>query len=166
MRRNGFQIGSPSLGKIRTFWNINLVVGIPFSRWGAQPFVTQPFLYPAGRTERITDRCDSVDRTSKCAKHPIQHALGWQAQMENDPALTRARVAAREHISRARVTQIMSLLTLPPYIQRFLGTLTDTKQIRFFSERRLRRLLCANSPSLRRDERNTTLRESRILNSI
>jgi len=86
--------------------------------------------------------------------------------MQDDPNLTRAQVAAKEHISRARVTQIMALLGLPPDVQRFLGTLTDSKQIRFFSERRLRRLLCTTSPLLLRDAWEGTLQEFGSLKSI
>jgi len=86
--------------------------------------------------------------------------------MENDPALTRARISAREHISRARVTQIMSLLALPPDVQRFLGTLTDQKHIHFFSERRLRRLLSTTSDSFLRDGWDETLQEFDSLKSL
>jgi len=81
---------SPSRDKIRTFWDVTVLIGIPFSRWGAQPFVTQPFLYPAGCAERMMDRRDSVDRIPKGTRHPIHLALEWHGQMKDDPALTRA----------------------------------------------------------------------------
>ena len=42
----------------------------------------------------------------------------------------------------------MSLLALPTNILRFIGSLTDRKEIRFFSERRLRRILVIKEPSL------------------
>jgi hypothetical protein len=37
--------------------------------------------------------------------------------MEHDAKLNKARIAARERISRARVTQVMNLLQLPAEIQ-------------------------------------------------
>jgi hypothetical protein len=43
----------------------------------------------------------------------------------------------------------MSLLALPSDVQRFLGTLSDPKEIHFFSGRRLRRLLCLQDLSAR-----------------
>ena len=70
--------------------------------------------------------------------------------MKNDSALTRAQIAAKQGVSRARVTQVMSLLALPSDVQQFLGALSDPKEIRFFSERRLRRLLCLQDLSAQR----------------
>lgn len=60
----------------------------------------------------------------------------------------------------------MSLLTLPLDIQRLLETLVDSKQIHFFSERRLRRLLCTKDPQALGYAREKILRESGIRNSI
>jgi hypothetical protein len=89
----------------------------------------------------MMDQCNSVDKIPKCTKHMIHLALKWREQLRNVPVLTRAQVAAQEGLSHARVTQVMSLLELPVDVQCFLGRLTDPKEIRFFSERRLRRLL-------------------------
>jgi len=153
------EIGSPGRGGIRTSWDITAVVGIPFSRWGAQPFVTSPVPFPASCIEQMSDRPQCGNKFSKHSKHLIRLALEWQDQMKNNPTLTRAQIAARQGISRARVTQVMSLLALPPDIQRFLGTLTDSKQIRFFSEHRLRVLMWTNDSLLLRHAWDRTLRE-------
>jgi hypothetical protein len=114
----------------------------------------------------MSDRPQCGNKISKHSKHLIHLALEWQNQMKNNPALTRAQIAARQGISRARVTQVMSLLALPPDIQRFLGTLTDSKQIRFFSERRLRRLLWVDDSLLLEHAWDRTLRQLGIQNSI
>lgn len=47
-------------------------------------------------------------------------------------------IAWKEGITRARVTQIMNLLKLPAEMQVFLLELEDAKQIRKYSERKLR----------------------------
>ena len=107
----------------------------------------------------MLDRSDSVDRIPKCTKHMIHLAIKWREQLRNDPALTRAQIAAQERLSRARVTQVMSLLELPQDVQSFLGTLTDPKEIRFFSERRLRRLLCLQNVSAQRKLWEETISE-------
>ena len=47
-------------------------------------------------------------------------------------------IARNEGLTRARVTQIMNLLKLPAEMQVFLLELEDAKQIRKYSERKLR----------------------------
>jgi len=47
-------------------------------------------------------------------------------------------LARKEGLTRARVTQIMNLLKLPAEMQVFLLELDDAKQIRKYSERKLR----------------------------
>jgi hypothetical protein len=60
-------------------------------------------------------------------------------------------------ITRARVSQIMGLLKLPEEIQKVLLGLTDQQAIRFFSERRLRRLLVIQEPAKQVREFNRML---------
>ena len=65
--------------------------------------------------------------------------------MDNDARLTKARIAAREGISRARVTQVMNLLQLPAEIQAGLLKPPALLEIHSFSERSLRVLVsCGN----------------------
>ena len=47
------------------------------------------------------------------AINALRRAMGWAEEIET-ARVTRADIARREGISRARVTQIMSLLSLPP----------------------------------------------------
>jgi hypothetical protein len=61
--------------------------------------------------------------------------------MDNDARLTKARIAAREGISRARVTQVMNLLQLPAEIQAGLLRPPAPLEIHSFSERSLRVLV-------------------------
>ena len=68
--------------------------------------------------------------------------------MAGNPRLTQARIAAREGISRARVTQGMNLLDLPNEIQAGLLSPPDPLDIHAFSERSLRVLVSC------RDEEN------------
>lgn len=44
----------------------------------------------------------------------------------------------KEGLTRARITQIMNLLKLPTEMQEFLAGLDDPKEIRKYSERKLR----------------------------
>ena len=52
-----------------------------------------------------------------------------------------AQIAKIEGLTRARVTQIMNLLKLPSDIKKFLASLQDPKEIKRYSERRLRKHL-------------------------
>jgi len=61
--------------------------------------------------------------------------------MEDDTKLNKARIAGREGISRARVTQVMNLLQLPAEIQAGLLTPPAPLEIHCFSERSLRVLV-------------------------
>ena len=83
--------------------------------------------------------------------------------MDHDSGITKAKIAVREGISRARVTQLMNLLELPEEIQRDLRTPPAPLEIYSFSERRLRQLLtCGNRESqLRRWQE--LVRECQIL---
>ncbi len=133
------------MDKTRTSWDVNMIVGIPFSRWGAKPFVIHPFPFPVGIVEQMAVSAASHKAPSPAATHSIRLALEWRAKMQNDASLTRAKIAAKEGISRPRVTQIMGLLALPEEIQDHLAKLTDPREIRFLSERRLRQIAPLNS---------------------
>lgn len=68
-------------------------------------------------------------------------ALQWQRELVANSQLTKARIAVREGLSRARLTQIMNLLQLPESIQQVLRNPPPPLNISAFSERRLRVLL-------------------------
>ena len=62
-------------------------------------------------------------------------------------------IARTEGLTRARVTQIMNLLKLPAEMQNFLLKLEDPKEIRKFSERKLR-----NRQKVKFNQKSTTER--------
>jgi predicted XRE-type DNA-binding protein len=61
--------------------------------------------------------------------------------MAGNPGLTQSRIAAREGISRARVTQVMNLLHLPAEIQADLLSPPVPLEVHDFSEKSLRVLV-------------------------
>ena len=73
-------------------------------------------------------------------KNAILEARRYQACLEDVPDRTRAEVAEMFSISRARVTQYLNLLKLPPVIVGFLETNEDPAILGYFTERRLRPL--------------------------
>jgi hypothetical protein len=129
------------VGKNRTCWDLILTLGIPSSRWGAHPFVVHPLAFP---TRILEDRSPEAEEKSQAREprmHPFLLAQLWRQQMEHNSTLNKARIAAREGISRARVTQVMNLLQLPAEIQAGLLRPPVPLEIHSFSERSLRLLV-------------------------
>lgn len=131
----------------RTYWDLTLTMGIPFSRWGAEPFISHPLPFPASGGKELAES-DEED-TAKVTTHPFELARRWKEEIENDNDLTKAGIAEREGISRARVTQIMNLLALPELIQHTLKNPPRPFTIDVFPERRLRALLSEEGPTAR-----------------
>ena len=83
----------------------------------------------------------------KIYESPLMEARRYR-NLLNDPLINNQSDIARDlGITRARVSQIMSLLKLAPEIQKTLLGFKDPKMIRFFSEYRLRPLLNINNPN-------------------
>jgi len=139
-------LDSAGSGGTRAFFSIEATVAVPFSRWGAQPYVTHPFPYPE-TLAAAASACgsDGVARRSRCV-HPIHLALTWRRMLDDDPALSMAQLARNQGISRARVTQIMNLLALPKEVQTHLTVLQEPAAIRYFSEHKLRSIARCTSP--------------------
>jgi len=68
----------------------------------------------------------------------LRKALEWQALLESGQVHNQAEIARREGITRARVTQVMSLLRLPPEIQQHILTMPDAVRRPAITERALR----------------------------
>ena len=127
--------------RMRTFWDLSFTVGIPFSRWGAKAFVVHPLPFPTRILEDLAPATEGRSQAQEPRAHPFLLAQSWRQQMEDDTKLNRARIAARDGISRARVTQVMNLLRLPAEIQAGLLRPHAPLEIHSFSERSLRVLV-------------------------
>lgn len=61
------------------------------------------------------------------AAEALRKAMAWQQEIEAG-AMTRARIARRERVTRARITQVMALLDLPEDVRdRLLAEAEDVK---------------------------------------
>ena len=81
--------------------------------------------------------CKKVKQPEKI-EHIIHKAVEWKKMLDDGTVASSSEIARIEGISRARVTQIMNLLKLSAEMQNFLLKLDDQKEIRKFSERKLR----------------------------
>ncbi|MHB8833877.1 MAG: hypothetical protein ACYC9V_12020 [Desulfobacteria bacterium] len=68
----------------------------------------------------------------------LRKAMEWQSLMDSGQITSQADIARREGITRARVTQVISLLRLAPEFRKQILTMSDTIQQSAVTERRLR----------------------------
>ena len=128
-----------------------VTVAIPFSRWGAQPYITHPFPFPIATVDALRVATAEPVLADDPPQHPIRLALEWQQMLAADPELNMAKIAGTQGFSRARVTQIMNLLRLPEQARETLLALSDPKQIRSLTEHRLRPIVaCRDTESQNR----------------
>jgi hypothetical protein len=120
---------------------LETVIGIPFSRWGARPFVAHPFPYPVTQVDTLRANVMHTKMPSPAVQHPIRLAMEWHHMLEGDPNLNMAKIAETRGISRARVTQVMNLLRLPEQVRETLLAFDEPAQIRALSERKLRSII-------------------------
>jgi hypothetical protein len=80
---------------------------------------------------------------TKKKKHIIHKAVKWNKMLGDGVVNSMSEIARTEGLTRARVTQIMNLLKLPAEMQVFLLKLEDPKQVRIYSERKLRKSIAS-----------------------
>lgn len=79
-----------------------------------------------------------LSNENKSQRHVIHKSIAWNNLLENGIVKSKSDIAKKEGLTRARVTQVMNLLKLPSEWRNFLKQLDVTKEIRKYSERRLR----------------------------
>jgi hypothetical protein len=144
--------GPAGAGKTRTFWELCLTVGIPFSRWGDKPFILHPIPFPSDILESLAAANEDESKIPEPRIHPFMLAQAWRRELDHDTGVTKAKIAAREGISRARVTQVMNLLQLPDEIQAGLLTPPAPLEIHSFSERSLRLLVACGDEEVQKSQ--------------
>ena len=125
-------------GYSRTVWHIPIVFAIPLLRWSAGPFITAPIPYPNMDHEALLRPRLRLIGDLRKAVHPLRQAIKWQAMLDKDASLTQSQLAEKQGVSRARVCQVMRLLSLPKEVQSELLKLKNAADIRLLSERRIR----------------------------
>lgn len=68
----------------------------------------------------------------------LRKAIQWHSQIESDQIANQAQIAQQEGITRARVTQVMSLLRLNPEIQEAILAMSDSFSRTHVTEHALR----------------------------
>lgn len=125
---------------LRTGFGIKLVMGMPLAQHQLSPFVAEPFRLSWDAAGSTAGQSGSRESDCEGLRHPICRVLEWQKRLDNEKSLTKVRLAEGEGFSKARIAQFFSLLKLAPEIQEHLKGLRSSREIQFFSVRRLMRL--------------------------
>ena len=64
-----------------------MTLGIPFSRWGAKPFVVRPLPFPTRILEALAPVTERRSQAQEPRMHPFLLAKLWRQQMERDANL-------------------------------------------------------------------------------
>jgi hypothetical protein len=99
--------------------------------------VAEPFQFSLKSTVQGGPSEETAEQDSVTARHPIWRVFDWQRRLDEDKALTKVQIGEQEGLSKARVTQMFSLLHLPKDAQRYLADITTPALIRAFSVRQL-----------------------------
>ncbi len=91
-----------------------------------------------GKTRAEKSASDKKNRPTEPTQHIIHKAFLWKKMVDEGLVSSLSELTKKEGLTRARITQIMNLLKLPTEMQEFLAGLDDPKEIRKYSERKLR----------------------------
>jgi hypothetical protein len=125
------------------------VIGVPLERveWlpGVHDLRTISSIDSIGYTQESPQKSASnepsqPEKTDVVNKpqHIIHKAVAWEKMLNGGEVESLSEIAEKEGLTRARVTQIMNLLKLPPEWKEFLLRLESPNEIRKYSERKLR----------------------------
>jgi len=111
-------------------------------------FVEQFTFCPEGLKRR--EKCDVGEPQERHYRHPLALAYEFQELLKDGVVNTRAEIARRYGLSRARVTQVMKLLHLPDEIQEHVMALPSWEQ-RLYSGRRMGKIAALANEQTRGD---------------
>ncbi|WP_050027685.1 hypothetical protein [Verrucomicrobium sp. BvORR034] len=142
--------GGAGTHTLRTSFGIKLVLGLPYYQHNLAPFVTEPFHFSLKFTSQGEVSEKTAQQDNEAARHPIWRVFDWQRRLDEDKAVTKAQIGEQEGLSKARMTQMFSLLHLPKDAQNYLADLTAPALIKAFSVRQL--MGVAKAPAIERAE--------------
>ena len=125
-------------------------MGLPYYQHNLAPYVAEPFHFSLKSTARGGLPGENAQQGSLTARHPIWRVFDWQQRLNEDKALTKVQIGEQEGLSKARMSQMFSLLHLPKDAQDYLADLTVPALIKAFSVRQL--MGVAKTPATERAE--------------
>lgn len=129
--------GGAGTHTLRTSFWLKLVLGLPYYQHNLPPFVAEPFHFSLKSTTQGGLPEETTQQDRETVRHPIWRVFDWQRRLDEDKALTKVQIGEQEGLSKARMTQMFSLLHLPKDAQDYLADLNAPALIRAFSVRQL-----------------------------
>lgn len=130
--------GSSTRGKPRTSLTVTFLVGARLAARGASRLA---YHFEGEEPPGFPEPPRASVGRSKLYRNPIALAQEWQAMLASGECTTRAAVARKLGVTRARVTQVLGLLKLAPQVIGALAALGDTLPRPIVTERSLRSLV-------------------------
>ena len=143
-------LGSPSGGNIRAFLTVTILTGA-LDR--ARRASSLAYLFEGTKPLGFVDLPAAIAHPSFVYRNPIALAQEWHGILASGECATRAGLARRLGVSRARVTQVLDLLALDPEALQALAAVDDPMPKEVVTERSLRRIL-----KMPADEQNLAVR--------
>jgi hypothetical protein len=103
-----------------------------------------------------------VAHGAKLRRTPIVLAREWEALLADGMCTSRAELARTFGVSRARVTQVLKLLTPPLQVCEAITALGDPLPRRVLTEHRLRRLLAQPAEDLAQELHRAGIRDDQL----
>jgi len=91
------------------------------------------------KTPETHQQTSTAKEVNTPRQHIIHKAIKWGKLLKEGKFKSQSEIAEKEGLTRARVTQIMNLVKLPPEWKEFLTQLNNPKEISKYSERKLRK---------------------------
>jgi hypothetical protein len=101
-------IGSAGGSEKRTSFVTQVTVAIPFSRWGAQPYITHPFLFPIASADAVRAPINEAIAAEEEVRHPIRLGVTTPKQIRlRSERRLRPIVACSDHRVRQRLVHAL-----------------------------------------------------------
>lgn len=110
------------MGKSRTFLNLTILAGSVLAARGASRLA---YYFEGAAPRGFFDPPRAPARPSRGYRNPIVLAQEWQRMLGEGQCLSRAELARKLGVSRARVTQVLGLLGLAPKVLEAIVGLGD-----------------------------------------
>jgi len=131
-------MGSPRRGKSRTSLNLTILAGSMPAAYGASRL---GYHFEGTEPPAFFEPPRAPNRSSKPHRNPIVVAQEWQRTLDSGECASRADLARKLGVTRARVTQVLGLLELTPEAVEGLVALGDPLPKPIVTEHGLRSIL-------------------------
>ena len=141
LQSKGLKNGGAGVSQMRTFFPFEVAVSLVDDSWVNTPEIVWPFASPASSKSKLETAVLELKRKRKESEHPVVVAKKWKSLLSENRGLSVKQIAIYQGCSQPRVNQLLRLTNLELSIQEFLSELSNSKDVRFYGETKLRHLV-------------------------